>query len=254
MGALPSAQGCRGRHMGREAVMAALPLAHHSTVVLHFCGSPGFSHNHSCLWISSLPSPHAVSSQPTAVLSLGLLYKPHVPAPSPCLHQWTHISGWGMQGCGIGHLCRSHSVLPTTDRLLNSPPIAPKAPLLSQLISPPLRGLPQMREPLLSFSSTPRGAGPIPLPLLFLFPSSFFHPTQLCGDLSCPFRCPRSSDSVQLVLYESCSICRCIIVAFVGKGELQVLLLLHHLDSSPSKISYFELKNFILRKTEDIRI
>ena len=45
-----------------------------------------------------------------------------------------------------------------------------------------------------------RGAGPTPLHLLSLFPSFFFCPTWLCADLSCPFSCPRSSASVQLVL------------------------------------------------------
>ena len=108
---------------------------------------------------------------------------------------------------------------------------APEAPLLSQLISSPMRGLPQMRKPLLFFSSPPtRGAGPIPLPFLFLFPSSFFWPTWLCGDISCPFRCLRSSVSVQQVLCENSSICRFILAAFVGRDELHILLLLHHLD------------------------
>ena len=40
------------------------------------------------LWVSSLPTPQAVSSkQPMADLSLGLLPKPHVLAPSPRLHR-----------------------------------------------------------------------------------------------------------------------------------------------------------------------
>ena len=68
-----------------------------------------------------------------------------------------------------------------------------------------------MQEPLLCFSSRPpRGADPVLLPLLFFFPS-FFHPTQLCRDLSCPFQCPRSFASVQLMFCENCLICRCIL-------------------------------------------
>ena len=82
-----------------------------------------------------------------------LLSKPQVPAPSPHPHRWTHVSGWARQGCGMDCLYNSHSVLPATDQFLHSPPIAPEAPLLSQLISPPVRGLLQMQEPLFSFST-----------------------------------------------------------------------------------------------------
>ena len=38
-------------------------------------------------------SPQDVSSQPTGVLCLGLLSRPHISAPSLCLQQWT-FSGW----------------------------------------------------------------------------------------------------------------------------------------------------------------
>ena len=88
-------------------------------------------------------------------------------------------------------------------------------------------------SPLLQLPS--RGTGSILLPLLFLFPSSFH--TQLHGDLSCPFRCPRSSASLQQGLCEDCSICRCILDAIVGRDELHVLLFLHHLDSCPTLIN-----------------
>ena len=74
-----------------------------------------------------------------------------------------------------------------------------------------------------------RGAGSVLLPVLFLFPSSFFCPTWLRGDLVYPFRCPRSSASVQQVLCENCSICRCIPDVYVQRDELPVLLLLCHL-------------------------
>ena len=60
-----------------------------------------------------------------------------------------------------------------------------------------------MREPLLTYSFSPRGAVPVPLPLLFFFFSSFFHPIHLRGYLSCPFGCLRSSASVQPMLHES---------------------------------------------------
>ena len=65
----------------------------------------------------------------------------------------THVSGWGAQGRSTDCLCRSHSALPAMDQLLHSLLIAPEAPLLSQLISSPVRVLPQRQKPLLSFSS-----------------------------------------------------------------------------------------------------
>ena len=129
---------------------------------------------------------------------------------------------------GTDHLYRSHSVLPATDWLLRSSPGPQSSPSVPADF-PPVRRLPWVREPLLSFSFLdPRDAGPIPLPLLFLFPSSFFCPILLHRDLSFPFRYLRYSASVQQVLCENCSICRCILDAFVGRGELHSLLLLHH--------------------------
>ena len=115
VGALCSAHRGRGQHVSRETAMAAPPLAHHLTVALCFCVvSLGFLHEHSWLWSSSLPSPQAVSSQPTAVPFPGLLSIPHIPAPSPPPHQQTPFSGWGTQGCSMDRLYRSHSVLPQT--------------------------------------------------------------------------------------------------------------------------------------------
>ena len=89
-----------------------------------------------------------------------------------------------------------------------------------------------MQEPLLSFSSPPEAQV-----LSHFLSSSFslllFGPIWLCGNLSCPFKCLRSSAHVQLVLCENCFMCRYILDAFMGRDELHVLLLLHHLDSSP---------------------
>ena len=62
VGALSSACGCRGQRAGREAATAAPLLARHSTIALHFYDSLAFVHKHSQLWISSLPSPQAISS------------------------------------------------------------------------------------------------------------------------------------------------------------------------------------------------
>ena len=141
-----------------------------------------------------LLSPQAFFSQPTAVPSVGLLFKLHIPAPSPRAHQQTPISGWGTHGCGMNHLCRSHSILPATDQLLGSPPSPQNSPSVPADL-PLVRGFPQMREP--PYLQLPtRSVGPILLPLLFLFPSSFFPPTWLHGDLSCSFRCSKLSASI----------------------------------------------------------
>ena len=121
VGNLPSACGGRGWCMWREAAIVALALVRHLTMVLHFCSHQGFLHECSQLWSSLLPSPQAVSSQPTAVPSPDPLFIPHLLAPSPRAHQQTPVSGWGAQGCGMNNLCRSQSVLPATDLLLGSP-------------------------------------------------------------------------------------------------------------------------------------
>ena len=50
----------------------------------------GFLHKHSSYRARpSPPAPQVVCSQPTAVLCLGLLSRPHISAPSLCLLQWT---------------------------------------------------------------------------------------------------------------------------------------------------------------------
>lgn len=129
----------------------------------------------------------------------------------------------------MNHLCRSYSVLPATHQPFHSPPTAPDAPLPSQLISTLIKGFPCIQESLHYF--TPRGTGPILLPVLFFFTSSLFHPTQLCRNLSCPFWCPRSSASVQLVLCENCSICICIFLIHI--------FLIHLRREMTSRSSYY---------------
>ena len=132
---------------------------------------------------------------------------------SPSQHWWLPISGWGAQGCGMNHLCRSHSILPSTDRSFHSPLTAPYALLLPQLTSPSVRKLPRYRNSPL-FQLPLIGARVPPCFLSTSFPF-IFHPTQLHGDLSCPFLCLRSSAHVMLVLCENCPICRCSLDAFV---------------------------------------
>ena len=82
-GAPPSA--CRGKVwcMGKGAAMAAPLFAPHSTMVSFFYGGLVFFHKHSRLWSSLLQSLQAVSSQPTAISPMSLLFNPHVQAPAP---------------------------------------------------------------------------------------------------------------------------------------------------------------------------
>lgn len=122
--------------------MAAPPIAHHSAMGLRLFSGPGFLHEHSRLQSSSLPPPQAGSWQPTAVLSLGLLSKPQVPAPNPCAHQQTRLR-LGRGGLWPDRLRRF--VCPAC-HLLCSPPSF-RSPPSAQLISLPVRGLPHMQEP-----------------------------------------------------------------------------------------------------------
>ena len=175
--------------------MVGLPFGHHSTMAL--CAMVVQASSTSIPVYRtppSVPSPQDVSSPPTAVLCLGLLSRPHIPAPSPCLQWWTPSqAGWA--GLGQQPLYRSHCVLlPQTVAVFSSHRERGSSSTLTELPSHPSDRLPQMSTSPL-FSSPTRIGGPIPpLP----FPSSFFRPTWLIRDLSCPFRCPRSSVSVQL--------------------------------------------------------
>ena len=123
VGSPPSAHGGRGWHIGKGAAMVALHLLCHSTMVPCFYCGLGFFHNLSQLWSSLVSSLQAVSSQPTAVPSLGPCSKLHIPAPRLPLQQETHDSGWSAQGCGTDHPRRSYSVLPGTEQLLHFPPM-----------------------------------------------------------------------------------------------------------------------------------
>ena len=193
------------------------------------------------LWSSSLPIPQSVSTQPTIVFSPYPLSKPHIPSLSPRQLWWTPISGWGEQGCGTDHLYKSHSFLPATDQLLHFPPVAPEAPILCQLISLQVRGLPQVQEPVLSFSSHTPGGQVLSVSSFLLLPFLSFILPSYAGIFSCPIRCLRSSASVQQVLCENCSICRYILVVLVERGEFHILLFCH-LEPSPWRF-------FLLEKT-----
>lgn len=208
-----------------ETAKAGRPPAHHSTMVPCFCGS------------LFPPQIFSIKDQLTSLLSdcplqpETVLTKVCFPIPTfqhTALHaQWqTYIPGWGVQGCGMDCLYRSHSILCPTDMLFHSPLTG----LLSQLMSPSFEGIfPDVRNfPLLQY---PQGCRShlITYSLSLFFPPSFFHPTQLCRDFSYPFWCARSSANVQPVFCENCFICRCILNAFVEKTEIHILLLVREI-------------------------
>ena len=115
----------------------------------------------------SLPSPQDVSSQPIEVLCLGLLSRPHIPAPSPCLQWWTPSqAGWAGQGSVP---CVQVSLSPAaTDCWRVLFPQRMRLPFCLIWTPPTSEELLWMWRPLLS-SDPPRVAGPTPLPFLFLF-------------------------------------------------------------------------------------
>ena len=75
-------------------------------------------------------------------------------------------------------------------------------------------------SPYLQFPTS--SAGLLLFPLFFLF--FFFHYNWSGEDFSYPFRCLRSSTSVQLVLFENCSIYRSILDVSMKRGKFHVLL------------------------------
>ena len=111
---LASVQGGCGHDMRREAAMAGLPLTHYSAMVLWLSGGLSFLNEHSLFWSSSFSSSQSVSSQAMSLPFLGLLSNPVFQHLVPVCTSLTPVSGWGMQGYGTDHLCRSHSILHAT--------------------------------------------------------------------------------------------------------------------------------------------
>ena len=180
---------------------------------------PGCSH-------TTLQSLQAVFMQPTPVLSLDLSSEAQVSALSPCVHQWTHVSGWGEQGYSTDHLRRSLSILPFTNWLC-ALLWASEAPFLPQLISLQVKGLHRVWEPFLLHSSLP-GAQVLswsPPFISFILPGYMEISPAILGvwDLLPVF----SRHFVRVF-----STCRCIFAIFVGRGKLHILLFCH-LDWSP---------------------
>ena len=82
-------------------------------------------------------------------------------------------------------------------------------------------GLPAGEEASLSVGTSPLLQFPIQGCRVCLTPFfSFFHPDQVVWVFSCPFKCLKSSTSVQQVLCENYSICRCLLDAFMWRDVL----------------------------------
>ena len=238
-GAPPSASGCqRSRPVGEGVIMAAAPLARHSTRMPCFCGVPGFFCRHSPLWSSLLLSLQAVFSQPIAVPSLGLHSKPHFPAPSPPSQQVTHNSGWNAQSWDVDPACHSYFVLPSTDLPLRSP-LIPWRSFSVPVDFPTVREFFWVWGPPFTFSFLPG--------CWSLFWYSFFLSFVLLGCegiFLALLGVQKSSANVQHVLYENCSICRCLLDVLVRSDEFHILLF-HHLDCS-SRIFFKALSSSVI--------
>lgn len=149
-----------------------------------------FSMNTTVCGHTTLQLLKAVSTWPTPIL-LGLFSKTWVPAPRPCLYQWTLVSDFIMQGRGSTHLWKGLSLffLPQTCCCILL--WASETPFLSRLISLKKWSFPGCRK--LSSPSLPSQGQSFHIASSFFF----FPPTQLYGDLSCPLRCMRFSTDVR---------------------------------------------------------
>ena len=103
----------RGRHRGREATNngGSSPWASLTNGAPHYGGSGFYIKHPVCRARPSFPSPEDISSEPTAVLCLGLLSKPHISAPWALVCSGGHPLRLGGQGRGQYPVYRSHSVL-----------------------------------------------------------------------------------------------------------------------------------------------
>ena len=182
----------QGQAQGQRVFKEVLPLGHHSTAPLCLSGGSGFLHKHPiCRAPPSLPSPQDVSSRPTTVLCLGLLSKPQVPVPSPCL-QWRTPSqaGWAGQGSYLRTVLTLSCPLVTvfSSQRERGPPSVP-----TEL--PPGRGFPRYGD-LSSLQIRPGFCRSHPASFPLPFRPSVSCPTWLSRNLSCPLRCPSSSARV----------------------------------------------------------
>lgn len=219
----------RGWWVEKGLAMVALPFVRHSTMALAPMVTQASSPRLSSLWSS--------------LLQEMLLHSNSCPLPGSALQ--TPLSS--TQPCSVpGDTqlrleCAGEQhgpwaqffVLPSTDQLLCSPR-SRKVPFCPSGF-PYWEGASLSCRNLSSPSAPDQECWSLPISSFLSF-FSFFYPTQLHGNLYCPFRCPRSSTSIQQVLCEN-SICRCILDALVRRCEFY-LLLFCHLDSSSSWVKF----------------
>ena len=179
-GGIPSsARGGRGQRAGRGLLQPPRSLR---TSQQWRLGSvvPGFFQELSRSW-GSLLLRLSLHTSSCALPGLALQTPPC--STRPPLHKETHDSGRGAQGCGRDLACSPYSVLPSTDRLLCSP-LIPQRPFSAPADLHTERGFSECGD--LSFPSAPHlGCWSLPVSSFLLL--SFFHPTWLCGEFSCPF-------------------------------------------------------------------
>lgn len=183
IGAPLSAHGGRGQCLRRECWCAVLrrwpqSTAHHSAVVLVFCGGLSFS--------KSIPDCGAPRCHPLRLFPYSQQQSSSRTCSSlcPCTHWRTTHLRLGCAGLWPGpsmwvSFCPACQWLGASLSL--EPPSFPSVPA----DGPAGEGLPQMQGPLLTFTLH-QGCSPILLPLFFLFLSFFFHPIWLHRNLSCP--------------------------------------------------------------------
>lgn len=177
------------QHMSKEAVTLASTFSSHInlTISLRFWGSQGFLCNYSWSWHPTLShfklSSHSQQQSSSLICPLNSVFQHPDPACTRgCVPGWiTWAVAWIV--C-VGLYPAYHKPI----FALSPEPL--NFLFLTQLIVLPMMGLPRVQKLLLS-RFLPRAE----VSSHFLFIS--FHLIQLYGDFSCPFRCLRTSASVQ---------------------------------------------------------
>ena len=189
--ALTRAHRGQSQRLGKRITTMALLLVHHSSMMPCFYSVPGFFCKLSQSWSFLLLFLQAVFfSQPFHSPLFGSHSKPHFPAPSILFAtgDTRFRLGWvGQQHGACAQFLLCHALHWPSAIIAFDPPKAAFCP--SWLAC---EGFFWVWEPLLNFRFL-QG-----LLVSFLIPlfCSFFHPTQLRGEFSCPFRCLKFSANV----------------------------------------------------------
>ena len=106
-GVLPSVNTCTGREFGSR------PFPHAPLKQWRLASKAAGTSSTHTLSCGCSPIPASLGSFCMAILSPlpGLMSEAWVPAPSPILHLWVRVSGWGVQGGDTDCLCSFPSAL-----------------------------------------------------------------------------------------------------------------------------------------------